>query len=311
MDENALVIMSEDEYIAVKQLPIIADRLEELHVKLQAEMDAIRSLVVTDENIQEMKKLRAEWNKKIEALEKLRKRVKAQIEEPYKNFEKGPYSALITEMRDAVGELDGQIKDGETLRKTERQQELLEYYEEYRKSVGVDEKLGDPRRSSIKVGLSGSMKSLKDQAKAHLDKIASDLRTIDTLENRDEIMAEYRISLDLNAAIQAVKDRIEREEAVRKLREEEEAARLAREAHEAEVDAAIAEAAETGAEAQESSADSLSAPSAEKLPEEPQCAQEVYYQAAFRVTGTLDMLRALKQFLVDGGYEFESIKEGE
>ena len=38
---------------------------------------------------------------------------------------------------------------------------------------------------------------------------------------------------------------------------------------------------------------------------------EPAYQTAFRVTGTLEMLRALKRFLVDGGYVFETIKEGE
>ena len=149
----------------------------------------------------------------------------------------------------------------------------------------------------------------REQAKAHLDRIANDMKTIDSLENRDEIMAEYRISLDMNSAIQTVKDRIDREEAVRKLREEAEVARLAREAHEAEVEAAIAETAETAEDAQDNSDDSLSPPSAEKLAEEPQSAPAAYYQTAFRVTGTLDMLRALKRFLEDGGYEYESIKE--
>ena len=308
MDENSLVTVASGEYIAVKQLPIIEDRLAELHQELQGELNAVRNLAPTEENYKELKKIRAEWNKKIDILEKLRKKVKAEIEAPYKQFEKGPYSSLVNEMRDAVGQLDEGIKDVEGIMKAEKQKKLLAYYEEYRQSLGIDEKLADPQRTGItKVGLSDTLKALKENAKAYLDGIDSDLKTIETLEDRDEIMAEYRITLNLNSAIQTVKDRHFREEQVRKAREEAEAARLAREEHEAEVEAALAEAAEEAEEAQEPSGDSLCPPSAEKLPEEPQSVPEAYYQTAFRVTGTLDMLRALKQFLVEGGYEFESI----
>lgn len=302
MDENSLVTVASGEYIAVKQLPIIEDRLAELHQELQGELNAVRNLAPTEENYKELKKIRAEWNKKIDILEKLRKKVKAEIEAPYKQFEKGPYSSLVNEMRDAVGQLDDGIKDVENIMKTDKQKKLLAYYEEYRQSLGLDEKLGDPRRSGIKVGLSDTLKGLKEQAKAHLDRIANDLKTIDSLENRDEIMAEYRISLDMNSAIQIVKDRISREEAVRKAREEAEAARIAREAHEAEVEAAIAEAAETDEEVQEASGDSLCPPSAEKLSEETEKPQEEILKVTYLkydIYGTLEQLRGMKAAMIE------------
>ena len=322
MDENSLVTVTSGEYIAVKQLPIIEDRLAELHQELQGELNAVRNLAPTEENYKELKKIRAEWNKKIDILEKLRKKVKAEIEAPYKQFEKGPYSSLVNEMRDAVGQLDDGIKDVENIMKTDKQKKLLAYYEEYRQSLGIDEKLADPKRTGItKVGLSDTLKALKENAKAYLDGIDSDLKTIETLEDRDEIMAEYRITLNLNSAIQTVKDRHFREEQVRKAREEAEAARKAREEHEASVAAALAEAeaqeaTEMPHEAQEASDVSLSPPSAEKLPEEAGERQDEILKVTYLkydIYGTIDQLRGMKAAMIESmiGYcEQEGMRYG-
>ena len=217
MDERLAKV---GDYIVVSQLPVIEDSLADLHVQIQADMEAVRNLAATEDNYKELKKIRAEWNKRINVLEDLRKKVKAEIEEPYRRFERGPYNSLISEMRDAVNQLDSGIKDVQEVLKMERQKELFAFFEDYRKSLGLDSKIADPRRSGIEVGLSGSVSGLKKRYKEWLDKIDSDLKTIETLENRDEIMAEYRITLDLGKSIQTVKDRIARAEAERQLREE-------------------------------------------------------------------------------------------
>ena len=310
MDEKSLVRVVDGEYIAVKQLPIIEDKLAELHQQLQGELDAVRSLAPTEENYKELKKIRADWNKKIDVLESLRKKVKTEIEAPYKQFEKGPYASLVNEMRDAVGQLDSGIKDVENILKSDKQRKLAAYYEEYRQSISLDEKLADPRRSNITIGLSDSLKSKKEEAKKHLDRIANDVKTIEALENRDEIMAEYRISLDLSSAIQTVKDRIAREEAVRRAREEASAARLARESHEAEVNAAMeeaAEATETPYETQEDSDDILSPPSAEKLSEEPEKPLTEILKVTYLkydIYGTLEQLKGMKAALIERMLEY-------
>ena len=217
MDEKLVKI---GDYIVVSQLPVIEDSLSELHVQIQADMDAVRNLAATEENYKELKKIRADWNKRISVLEELRKKVKAEIEEPYRKFEKGPYNALISEMRGAVNQLDTGIKDVEEILKMERQKELFAFFEDYRTSLGLDSKIADPRRSGIEIGLSGTVSGLKKRYKEWLDKVDSDLKTIETLENRDEIMAEYRITLDLGKSIQVVKERIARAEEERQFREE-------------------------------------------------------------------------------------------
>jgi len=281
------------EYISVKQLPIIEDTLAELHRQIQSDLDSVRNLATTEENYKELKKVRADWNKKIDILEKLRKKVKAEIEAPYKQFERGPYAELITEMRDAVGQLDDGIKEVEDVLRAEKQTKLFEFYDQYRQVLGLDASIADPKRSGIKVGLSDTMKSLKEQAKAYLERIDSDLKMIDTLENRDEVLVEYRISLNATDAVRIVNERHKATEELRKRREAEEEAKKLREEQVAEIEDAIKE------------AETLSAPTVEAVIEEE---NEPIMFVAFKVYGTIGKLKELKAFLVDNGYQFENME---
>ena len=110
MEELAV---KENEVIVVKQLPIIEDRLEEVYVSVKDRLEAMSNLVVTEENYKELKKTRADLNKEFGELETLRKQVKSAIEAPYKKFESGAYKRMSDIYRDAIGKLDGEIKDVE------------------------------------------------------------------------------------------------------------------------------------------------------------------------------------------------------
>ena len=291
------LVVRENELIVVKQLPIIEDRLDEAFIAVQERLNAMSNLVVTEENYKELKKTRADLNKEFGELDSLRKNVKAAIEAPYKKFEGGAYKRLADAYKDAIGKLDGEIKDVEGGLKTQKQKELLAYWEEYRQSLGLDAAIADPRRSGIKVGLTVSMKSLKMQAREYLDRIDGDLKMIDTLDNADEVLAEYRVLLNVTEAVRVVADRNKRveDERIRRLAEEE--SRRAREAAEKAVDEAIKE------------NEVAVTPTVSVVPEEQEEAQEKILTTAFKVSGTLTMLKELKAFLVNGGYKFESIRE--
>lgn len=302
MDER----MVGTELITVTQLPVIEDQLAALHLELQGDLRVLESLAPTRDNYKELKKLRAEWNKKIDALEKARKKVKAKIEEPYKQFESGKYKELITDIRQAVGSLDDGIKDVENGLREESQKELLKYYEEYRQSLGLDAEIADPRRSGIKVGLSDTMKSLKEQARNHLDKISNDLAMIDTLEDRDEILVEYRMCLDAVKAIATVNDRHRQAEEMRKRLEAEEEARKLMAEKEAAIEVAIAEEQKQVTDGQEFTDDVLANPTVENAPEGQEMANEAILIATFTVYGTINQLKALKEYLEFNGYKYES-----
>ena len=79
------------------------------------------------------------------------------------------------------------------------------YFDEYAQSKSVDfvslDKLG------IKVTLSASLKSLKDKVKESIDKISDDIKLIETQEYSDEMLFEYKKSLNVSQAVTAVTDR--------------------------------------------------------------------------------------------------------
>jgi len=297
MDKELMV--KDDELIVVKQLPVIEDRLEEVYLSVKDRLDAMSKLVVTEENYKELKKTRADLNKEFGELESLRKKVKTAIEAPYKSFEGGAYKRITDIYRDAIGKLDGEIKDVEGDLKVQKQKELLAYYDEYRQSLGLDSAIADPRKSGIKVGLSGSMKSLKEQARQYLDRVDGDLKMIETLDNSDEVLAEYRVCMSVTDAVTVVADRHKRIEEEKIRREKEEEVRKAREANEVAVDAVIEEEASV-------------TPTVEEVPDDEPVLSTKYL--GYEIFGTLNQLKALKAFLKEelkNYLEKEGLKYGE
>ena len=300
---GALVSVETGDLVVVKQLPIIEDRLDEAFVAVQERLKTMANLVVTEENYKELKKVRADLNKEFGELDALRKKVKEAVEAPYKKFETGAYKRLADEYRISISQLDGEIKEVEIGLKSQRQEELFQYFEEYRQSLGLDSALADPKKSGIKVGLSGSMKSLKEQVRKYLNGIDGDLKMIDTLENRDEVLAEYRVLGSVTDAVRVVAERHKRIEEMRALRENEEKRQIEERmaAVAAVVDENASQADEKGPNSNDQSeGGAVAPPEVRPAVEENEVASEQIYSTkylGFEILGTITQLKALKAFL--------------
>ena len=285
-----------NDLIVVKQLPVIEDRLDEALTAVQGRLKDAAALVVTDDNYKELKKVRADLNKEFGELETL---LKEAVEAPYKKFETGAYKRLADEYKIAISKLDGEIKDVEIGLRSQRQEEISAYFDSYRQSLGIDSALVDLNRSGIKVGLSGSVKSLRDQVRAYLDGVDGDLKMIDTLDDRDEVLAEYRVLLSVTDAVRVVADRRKRIEEMRLKREAAEEERRQREAQIAAVNEAMQQAAQDASNSQDSAQEaSVHVPTVERAEEPSEDATK--YSAkylGFEITGTMSQLKALKAFL--------------
>lgn len=228
-----------DELIIIKQLPVIEDRLDEAYAAVQERLAGLSSLVVTEENYKDLKKLRADLNKELSDLETLRKKIKSAVEQPYKSFEAGAYKRIADEYKSAIASLDADIKDTEEVLRSRRWEEIYAYFEEYRASLGISASLVSLEKSGIKVGLSGSAKSYKDQVRVFLDRVYDELETIGALEYADEVMVEYGKSLNLTEAIRITSERRKRIEEERARREAEEERKKQAAATVAEVEEAV------------------------------------------------------------------------
>lgn len=276
----------ENNIIQVKQLPIIVEQLHEVKAEVTAKMEQALSLVCTEDTVKDVKKVRSELNKELKDYEERRKAVKKAIMTPYEQFETVYKDCISDTYKKADTELKGKIDSVENELKEQKKAEVKGYFDEYLTATGID--FVTFENAHINVTLSASMKSLKEQAKAFIDKIVDDLNVINTQEHKDDILYEYKASLNVSAAITTVTDRYKAIEAA-KAREEE---RKAREQAEAKAAAKVEEVVEA-----------VVPPTVEPIA--PPVEEEKTYILKFTVRGTMPRLKALKEFLNNGGYDYE------
>lgn len=274
--------MDKKEMIAVKQLPIIVEQLQQVKAEVAAKVDFALRLVCTEDTVKDVKKVRSELNKELAEYEASRKAVKKAILTPYEQFEVVYKDCVSDTYKKADTELKRKIDSVENELKAQKAAEVKAYFDEYLQSKGID--FATFENAHINVTLSASMKSLKEQAKAFIDKIAGDLALIDTQEHKDEILYEYKQSLNVSNAITTVANRYKAIEAAKAAEEE----RKAREQAAAEAAAKV---------------EAVAPPTVEPIA--PPVEEEKTYTLKFTVRGTMPQLKALKEFLNNGGYDYE------
>ena len=292
--------------IVIKQLPVIEDQLQAVKASIEDRVKVAMALVCTEETYKDVKKVRADLNKEFQELEKRRKEVKAQIMAPYDSFEKVYRECAAEIYTRADAELRKKIAEVENGLKSQKEATLAEYFAEYRESVGLKPEFVTLEDAKIKVGLSDNLTGLKKRVAEFLDHISADLQAIENDPNRDEILPEYQKSFDLAGAMLTVHRRHQENEAARKAREEAAALAEAEKARIAEMQAAAeaerqAEAAKQAEQIQP--AEALTAPVVMDGPIDAPQAPEIY-TTTFTVSGTMEQLKALKRFLMEGGYDY-------
>ena len=196
--------MSKD-IIVLEQPPVIRQNLMTIKAEVDARTARAASLICTEDTVKEVKKERAELNKEFTALENERKRVKSAILKPYEDFE-AVYKECVSAAYKAADEtLKGKIADVENGLKAERQAAFNEYFDRKRGELGIN--FVEPEQVGVKITLSGSAESYKQAADAFFDKVMAELSTIDKMTDKDEILYEYKQTLDLGQAIAAVTNR--------------------------------------------------------------------------------------------------------
>ena len=272
--------------ITIKQLPIIEERLQLIKAEIDAKTQHVLALDCNDATVKAIKSLRADLNKDFGDLEEKRKEVKRAVMSPYERFEE-VYTECVTNIykqTDAI--LKGRIAIVENAIKANKEKEIRAYYDEYAESLGID--FVPYEKSGITVTLSASAKKLKEQAAAYLDRIADELKLIATQPQdlQPEILVEYKRTVNVAYSIQTV---IERKKAI-----EEEAERARQQAEQQTIyeaaEARVDEAVESYGEEQQ---EAIAPPTVAEAQEQP----AKLYRVAFAVNGTLEEIKALKNFL--------------
>lgn len=211
MEENKL-----DGLIVIEQLPKIKQTLQVISDDIDEKIKYAMSLQCTEESVKEVKNVRAELNKIKTVLEDKRKKVKSAVLQPYEEFE-GIYNDLVKfklqmaddTLKNEIDEVEGKIKE-------QKKDELKEFVEEHCKANNIHV---DFDRIGLNITLSASMKSLKEQAKTFIEKVAADLKLIEMEEFSDEILLEYNKCFDYVLAKTTVLGRHKELEEIQKQQE--------------------------------------------------------------------------------------------
>lgn len=275
-----------NELIVVKQLPIIQERLKELSTEIDKKVENAKSLICTEETVKEVKQVRVDLNKDFKDLEMKRKLVKEQVLAPYMQFEEIYKQYVSDKYKNADIELKNKVDSIENELKNRKEQEIRDYFEEYKAANNIDFIAYGQAR--INVTLSASMKSLKEQAKQFIDKIVDDLKLIETQEHKTEILVEYKQTLNVSQAITSVTNRFKAIEEEKKRKEQKVVNIEMNENH----------------EITQKSYEQLENVFNKPL-EQPKEENEKILTLKFTVRGTRTKLRELKRFLESGGYDYE------
>lgn len=281
--------ITESNLIVVRRLPEIEEHLQRVQEEIRARVSAALDMPCTEETVREVKKVRAALNKEFQELEDRRKQVKAAIMAPYKAFDQRYEDCAASLYRQADAHLKARIAQVEDGVKQDKLAKTAAYFEEYRQALGVPLEYAGLNQSGVRPTMSASVKSMKEAAKAYLDRVAEDLRLIDSQEGREEMLLEYRQCGSAAQAITTVKARWEAVEAEKRRQEE----RAGEEARAQELAEETTQAAQAWAPPQ-------------ALPPQPEPQPEPRFTVRFTVKNvTKSQAKALREFLQQGGYNYE------
>jgi hypothetical protein len=211
--------------IAVTQLPVIEERLREVKTEVELAVAEAKSMVATADTIQAVKNRRAELNKQFDALETQRKAVKEQIMEPYNRFEAVYRECITIPFKDADKSLKATVEGFESDVKGKMVQKLKDYYTELCEAERIDwlPFMRAMEYGNIKVGMTDAKKNsprkLMDAVANVVSTIATGMDQIRKMEDSSEIMAEYKVCLDVGKAVANVQERKRAVEAEREAAE--------------------------------------------------------------------------------------------
>lgn len=273
-----------NEIVKIEQMPKVFEQLEIIGTFIDEQLKGIDDLKCTEENKQEVKNRRTEINNTLKMLEDKRKEIKQQINEPYDIFNKKYEETTKNKLESASQLLSNKINDIEDVQKKQKKEQAMDYFDEYVLSKNIDflkfEDIG------LNIILSVSDKKLQDQVKEFVDRVASDLDLIELQQNKEEILVEYKETLNLSNSIKSVNERH------KKIEEEQAKAEIRQQVKQEE------------RESVKRIDDVLSKPTVIEK-EMSNTLEEV--EVSFKVRGSVEKLKELKKFLVEGEYDYESI----
>lgn len=273
--------------VKVTQLPVIEDQLRSIREWVEGHIANVDTMVCNEDTLLEVKSFRTDLNHMFAELENRRKAVLKEVEAPIDQF-KATYKECVSDyFKKADAILREKIHSVESEMKGACEQKLRAYFDELTQANGIGflrfEQAGIVVSMADARAKTQPPKKLREQLESFVLRIGQDVDMILTLDGADEILAEYKQTLNATFAIAFVKERQRNIELARAEQER----RNAVKAHETEARQQM---------------EAFAPPTVE----ESSAVQDDQLTVTFSVTDTLERLKLLKQFLDANGYKYTS-----
>lgn len=195
--------------IVVRQLPVIEEQLQTLKARWEQKAADSEAMVCTEETIKAVKAFRADMRKEFDEVELLRKQVKKAVMGPYSLFEDVYRDCVTVSFEKADEACALKIMGIEDEIKARCEDGLREYFAELCAVRHLD--WLEYERAGIKVDMASAKAKtptrLRKQLADFVTSVGDAVDRIIQLDEADEIMIEFKRSLDAAEAICTVKER--------------------------------------------------------------------------------------------------------
>lgn len=185
-----------NELVVIEQLPQIFYQLEVVGEVIDKELEKVKELKATEENKQEVKKIRTGINNTLKEFEDKRKEIKNKILEDYNLFNEKYENEVKIKLQNASNDLKIKIDEIENEQLKEKQNEIYSFIEEHLTANHLNDILDVGAivyYANLKINISTSVKSLKEDSLLFIEKVSTEVKLIELEEKHsDEILLEYQ-----------------------------------------------------------------------------------------------------------------------
>lgn len=205
--------MSVAQVIVVEQTPIIQYTLLNQisnSVKEKIESLSLDTLEASEDTLTSVKNTRSDLSKDFKVLEEQRKMVKEIVLKDYNQFEDDYKRLIASQYKEADDKLKTLVVTVEDKILDKKIEGLKAYFNENNVFEFISfEHIG------LHIIKSKSDKVIKEEIDTYLSSVNDALNTIDTLSNKERVLAKFEIYRDLNRAISEVNIEMQREDAIK------------------------------------------------------------------------------------------------
>lgn len=217
-DRNEALIKFDENSIELTTPQISFKDYESLVIACKNYVKQFQNVVITAETVKDLKKVRADLNKKITIIETARKETKKAILGPYETFE-AQCKELVTIIENVNSKIDETIKLNEQNEVNAKLEKAKKYFQIKKMAMGMDYNdwtfedfyVDTWKLSSIKV------ERIQAEIDANFSRISSDLELIK--QQNEEVAAKaliiYKKEMNVSFAITGAKKAVEEEQKVR------------------------------------------------------------------------------------------------